>query len=813
MIRTARDIDRAVRRKYLYTIPLLSPSTEVDGTAGGFTTGAMVEIPPTELPDDLVLRLPSPSGRKLAIFRYCSPTETTGSSSSRQGSWLELWVGASLQRRVDLSNAGKVIVDAANFGRPSWHRDETAIVLTVQRPPIATTSFFDNSPSFAGKNGRDKGDISAAIRGAQNALGIGQEEGWGEKYHTQLQPMHDLILVNVNTGRFGRVTNVPDNHATGTSSTTTTTIELETNHTTTESSAKTNQGGYSLGQPIFDGPHSIVYTAWDAGGGGEMPRRLGLVYCRQRPCQLYRSDVHELLQKLANSAEDDEESKSTSTETTMPPSSFTNLTPNQRLSHSPRLSPDGTKLIFYTNKSGFETHSGCFALGMLETAVLAAGTGDGDYSSSGPEPIIVVDIVGTPSSANLDQSQMVAGLGFAGLYEGLPESCFLPSSSDYVLTTTQWGSCQKVLVIFLSQGTVRLVQCSYGDDHDESTAAALSSDSLLCLTPWGDAVVAVQTPQQPAAIHIIPSRELLNGAVSTNAMKSKIIAEMTPIASTMISEVNSLASEFSFDVRVMDPPSVAGVDCQGPLQSILMLPNKSKNLPALIVVPHGGPHSAHSTLYLPSYAYLCGHGGYAILLVNYRGSTGQGQTSIEALPTKIGTLDVQDLVAATQEVQDSGLVDPHKIGICGGSHGGFLTAHVTSQYPDLFRAAVMRNPVVNLASMVTTTDIPDWTYVEARGSYHWNVYRPPNKDDLDAFYAKSPIQYIHNVRTPTLVALGMKDLRVPPAQGMEWFHTLRSMGIDCKLLLYENDDHAIEGVASEADHWINAKQWFDKYLK
>lgn len=77
---------------------------------------------------------------------------------------------------------------------------------------------------------------------------------------------------------------------------------------------------------------------------------------------------------------------------------------------------------------------------------------------------------------------------------------------------------------------------------------------------------------------------------------------------------------------------------------------------------------------------------------------------------------------------------------------------------------------------------------------------------------KSPIRHLSNVRAPTLVALGLSDLRVPPSQGMEWFHSLRSMGIQCKLLQYEKDDHAIAGVQSEADHWVNIKEWFDKYL-
>jgi acylaminoacyl-peptidase len=205
--------------------------------------------------------------------------------------------------------------------------------------------------------------------------------------------------------------------------------------------------------------------------------------------------------------------------------------------------------------------------------------------------------------------------------------------------------------------------------------------------------------------------------------------------------------------------------------------------------------------------------GYALLLPNYRGSTGFGQNGIDALPARIGRMDVDDVVAATETLRRSGLVDPDRIGICGGSHGGFLTAHCTSQHPDLFKAAVMRNPVVNIPSMVTATDIPDWCYVEACGSpYHWNEFKPPTSEELAAMYDRSPIKAIDRVKAPTLVALGMVDLRVPPSQGLEWYHSLRSRGVPTKLLAYPEDDHAIAGVASEPDHWINIKQWFNKHL-
>lgn len=101
--------------------------------------------------------------------------------------------------------------------------------------------------------------------------------------------------------------------------------------------------------------------------------------------------------------------------------------------------------------------------------------------------------------------------------------------------------------------------------------------------------------------------------------------------------------------------------------------------------------------------------GYALLLVNFRGSIGAGQKSVEYLLGRVGKSDVSDCVLATKQALDKFCwLDNNRIVLVGGSHGGFLVTHLSGQYPDMFKAVVARNPVIDIASMSITSDIPDW---------------------------------------------------------------------------------------------------------
>ena len=160
------------------------------------------------------------------------------------------------------------------------------------------------------------------------------------------------------------------------------------------------------------------------------------------------------------------------------------------------------------------------------------------------------------------------------------------------------------------------------------------------------------------------------------------------------------------------------------------------------------------------------------------------------------------------------IVDPDRVCVVGGSHGGFLSAHLIGQFPKLFRAAALRNPVTNIPAMFTGTDIPDWCYVETAGAetYDFDTFRVPSMADLQRAYHRSPISYIENVETPTILLLGGKDRRVPSSQGIEYYHALVARKVPAKMLYFPDDVHALDKPCSEAEQWVATAEFISYYL-
>ncbi|XP_032676975.1 acylamino-acid-releasing enzyme-like isoform X2 [Odontomachus brunneus] len=240
---------------------------------------------------------------------------------------------------------------------------------------------------------------------------------------------------------------------------------------------------------------------------------------------------------------------------------------------------------------------------------------------------------------------------------------------------------------------------------------------------------------------------------------------------------------------------------------------QTKSVP-FIIVPHGGPHSNYANTFSLDFSFLT-LSGFALVLVNYRGSTGMGAATVKFLEGRVGDVDVKDCITAAEEsLKKYPWLDSKRIGLCGGSHGGFLVAHLSGQVPDMFKAVVARNPVIDIAFSFSSSDIPDWCAAAIASSY--NVLKPGNQTDFTKLFVRmlecSPIVHVDKVKAPTLISIGTSDLRVSCFNGKSWYHRLKTNNVKTKLLVYD-DNHQLLSGSAEIDHIINDCIWLLEHLK
>ncbi|KAL8212288.1 UNVERIFIED_CONTAM: hypothetical protein K2H54_042378, partial [Gekko kuhli] len=235
--------------------------------------------------------------------------------------------------------------------------------------------------------------------------------------------------------------------------------------------------------------------------------------------------------------------------------------------------------------------------------------------------------------------------------------------------------------------------------------------------------------------------------------------------------------EVKADRWVICSSSVAFLAADLAFEALLLRPQGSrqggKGFP-LIVSPHGGPHAIFEACWRPTMACLC-QLGFAVLMVNYRGSLGFGQASIDSLISRVGIQDVEDTQLAVELALQSEPLDPDRIALLGGSHGGFICCHLIGRYPKMYKACAVRSPVINMATLLGTSDIPDWRYTSLGLPYYFE--RIPSAEDLVAMLLHSPIIHAAKVDTPLLLCVGAKDQRVSPYQALEYYRVLQARGI------------------------------------
>lgn len=229
----------------------------------------------------------------------------------------------------------------------------------------------------------------------------------------------------------------------------------------------------------------------------------------------------------------------------------------------------------------------------------------------------------------------------------------------------------------------------------------------------------------------------------------------------------------------------------------------------MVALIHGGPSSVTTSDWPASFGMsraiiaALSTRGYYVLLPNPRGSYGQGEEFTRANMKDFGGGDLRDDLAGIDAAIEKYPIDPKRLGVTGWSYGGFMTMWTVTQ-TNRFRAAVAGAGIANWQSYYGQNLIGQWMIPFFGASIY---------DDPEVYEKSSPIRFIKNVKTPTLVIVGERDAECPAAQSYEFWHALKTLGVPTKLIVYSGEGHMFLDPKHQADRLEQTVAWFDKYLK
>jgi dipeptidyl aminopeptidase/acylaminoacyl peptidase len=251
-----------------------------------------------------------------------------------------------------------------------------------------------------------------------------------------------------------------------------------------------------------------------------------------------------------------------------------------------------------------------------------------------------------------------------------------------------------------------------------------------------------------------------------------------------------------------------GLEIQGLLIYPLDYDDQAGKRYPLIIDVHGGPEANYHNGWITRYAspgQVAAARGYAVFYPNYRGSTGRGVAFSKMGQSDYAGKEFDDLVDAVDHLVEMGLADKDRVGVTGGSYGGFASAWCATYHTKRFAASVMFVGVSNHLSKFGTTDIPDEMYLVHSRKYPWQ--------DWDYFVNRSPVRYTENARTPILILHGKDDPRVHPAQSMELYRFLKVLDkVPVRLVYYPGEGHGNRKAGAQYDYNLRMMRWFDHYL-
>ncbi|MGH2592627.1 MAG: S9 family peptidase, partial [Anaerolineae bacterium] len=244
------------------------------------------------------------------------------------------------------------------------------------------------------------------------------------------------------------------------------------------------------------------------------------------------------------------------------------------------------------------------------------------------------------------------------------------------------------------------------------------------------------------------------------------------------------------------------------LQGWLLKPpgfKPAKKYPSILEI-HGGPLLQYGNWFMHEFYYLAAQ-GYVVYFSNPRGGRGYGEEHAKAIWNAWGTVDYDDVMAWTDFVAKKPYIDKKRMGVTGGSYGGYMTNWIIG-HTDRFKAAVTQRSVSNFISLWGSSDF-NWVFQEELGD------QPPWENVQD-YWGRSPMKYIGNAKTPTLVTHSEQDLRCAIEQGEQVFVALKTLGVDTEMVRFPDEPHGLSRTGRtdrRIERLNHIRRWFDRYLK
>jgi dipeptidyl aminopeptidase/acylaminoacyl peptidase len=308
----------------------------------------------------------------------------------------------------------------------------------------------------------------------------------------------------------------------------------------------------------------------------------------------------------------------------------------------------------------------------------------------------------------------------------------------------------------------------------------------LTTTPTGEKIaVLTGTRYQPANVHIGAPTGPLRRITNTRPELDGI----------------TFGSQRPLSYRAVD-----GLDLDG----LLVLPvgkSASDGPFPLVTIVHGGPYDRYADrlqLFWFSSAQWLATAGCAVFLPNPRGGQGHGHEFAASVAGRVGREEWTDILTGIDLLIAEGIADPDRLGIAGGSHGGFMAAWAIGQ-TERFRAALVNAGVVDWGMLAATGENGQFE-AALGGSTGWSDIGPHPHD------AVSPISFASRIRTPVLILHGAQDTNVPVGQAVYFHRALRHFGVEHEFVIYPREGHTIRERNHQLDVLRRTRAWFDRWL-